>query len=81
MALPALGVHHPGLTSWERRYTLGCKFSAIPLFLTGIWSGWLILPNILHALTSFTPSGGSSNIIHATDYLTQPGHKVCGDQL
>jgi len=60
----------PGLTSKERRYTLGYMFSAIPLFLAGIWAGWLILPNIVTALTSFTPSGASSNIIHATDYLT-----------
>lgn len=60
----------PGLTSKERRYTLGYMFSAIPLFLAGIWVGWEILPNIVHALTSFTPAGGSSNIIHATDYLT-----------
>jgi sec-independent protein translocase protein TatC len=60
----------PGLTSKERRYTLGYMFSAIPLFLAGIWAGWLILPNIVGALTSFTPAGGSSNIIHATDYLT-----------
>ncbi len=59
----------PGLTSKERRYTLGYMFSAIPLFLAGIWTGWLILPNIVVALTSFTPVGGS-NIIHATDYLT-----------
>ncbi|MBW4095280.1 MAG: twin-arginine translocase subunit TatC [Acidobacteria bacterium] len=59
----------PGLTSKERRYTLGYMFSAIPLFLLGVWCGWLIMPNIVHALTSFTPQGGS-NIIHATDYLT-----------
>jgi sec-independent protein translocase protein TatC len=59
----------PGLTSKERRYTLGYMFSAIPLFLAGIYSGWVIMPNIVRALTSFTPQGGS-NIIHATDYLT-----------
>jgi sec-independent protein translocase protein TatC len=58
----------PGLTKKERRYTLGYMFSAIPLFAAGVWAGWLIMPNIVHALTSFTPSGGS-NIIHATDYM------------
>lgn len=59
----------PGLTSKERRFTLGYMFAAIPLFLAGIWSGWLIMPNIVHALTAFTPRG-ASQIIHATDYLT-----------
>ncbi|WP_125612079.1 twin-arginine translocase subunit TatC [Specibacter cremeus] len=58
----------PGLTRKERKYTLAYMFSAIPLFLAGVYAGWLILPNIVFALTSFTPSGGS-NIIHATDYL------------
>jgi sec-independent protein translocase protein TatC len=59
----------PGLTSKERRYTLGYMFAAIPLFLAGIWSGWLVMPNIVHALYSFTPAT-ASNIVHATDYIT-----------
>ncbi|WP_026554745.1 twin-arginine translocase subunit TatC [Arthrobacter sp. 35W] len=58
----------PGLTKKERGYTLAYMFAAIPLFAAGIWTGWLIMPNIVHALTSFTPTGGS-NIIHATDYM------------
>ncbi|MCU1572290.1 MAG: tatC [Micrococcaceae bacterium] len=59
----------PGLTRKERRYTLGYMFAAIPLFLAGIWSGWLVMPNIVHALYSFTPAT-ASNIVHATDYIT-----------
>lgn len=58
----------PGLNSKERRYTFGYMFAAIPLFLAGLYCGWLFVPNIVRALTSFTPDGGS-NIIHAVDYL------------
>lgn len=58
----------PGLTKKERRYTLSYLAAAIPLFLAGIYAGWLIWPNIVRALTSFTPTGGS-NIMKAVDYL------------
>lgn len=60
----------PGLTAKERRYTFGFVFAAIPLFLAGLYIGWLVMPNIVHALTSFTPQQvGASNIIQATDYF------------
>ncbi len=58
----------PGLTKKERRYTLSYLFAAVPLFLAGVFVGWLIWPNIVRALTSFTPEGGS-NIMKAVDYL------------
>lgn len=58
----------PGLTKKERRYTLSYMAAAIPLFLAGVFVGWLIWPNIVRALTSFTPTGGS-NIMKAVDYL------------
>jgi len=58
----------PGLTKKERRYTLSYLFAAVPLFLAGVYVGWLIWPNIVRALTSFTPEGGS-NIMKAVDYL------------
>ncbi|GAA4659156.1 twin-arginine translocase subunit TatC [Arthrobacter cryoconiti] len=58
----------PGLTKKERRFTLSYLFAAVPLFLAGIYAGWLIWPNIVRALTSFTPTGGS-NILKAVDYL------------
>lgn len=58
----------PGLTKKERRYTLSYMFASVPLFLAGIYAGWVIWPNIVRALTSFTPKGGS-NIMTAIDYL------------
>ncbi|PXA64849.1 twin-arginine translocase subunit TatC [Arthrobacter psychrochitiniphilus] len=58
----------PGLTKKERRYTLSYMFASVPLFLAGIFAGWIIWPNIVRALTSFTPAGGS-NIMKAIDYL------------
>ncbi|ALE06006.1 preprotein translocase subunit TatC [Arthrobacter sp. ERGS1:01] len=58
----------PGLTKKERRYTLSYMFASVPLFLAGVWAGWIIWPNIVMAMTSFTPSGGS-NIMDALDYL------------
>lgn len=60
----------PGLTKKERRYTLGYMFASVPLFLAGIYAGWVIWPNIVRALTGFTPAGSeSSNIITALEYL------------
>jgi sec-independent protein translocase protein TatC len=58
----------PGLTSKERRYTLGYMAAAIPLFLAGIWVGWLVVPQVVHALTQFTPAG-SSSVIDARTYI------------
>lgn len=58
----------PGLTKKERRYTLSYMFASVPLFLAGIFVGWIIWPNIVKALTAFTPAGGS-NIMKAIDYL------------
>lgn len=61
----------PGLTMKERRYTLGFMAAAIPLFLGGLYTGWLVVPNLIHALLGFTPKdSGASNIIQATDYIT-----------
>ncbi|MBT1001768.1 twin-arginine translocase subunit TatC [Paenarthrobacter sp. DKR-5] len=59
----------PGLTSKERRYTLGYMAAAIPLFLVGVWTGWLVLPNVVRALTQFAPSETAS-VLPATDYIT-----------
>ncbi|MFC0459101.1 twin-arginine translocase subunit TatC [Arthrobacter liuii] len=58
----------PGLTSKERRYTLGYMAAAVPLFLAGIWVGWLVVPQVVHALTQFTPEG-SSSVIDARTYI------------
>ncbi|GHG40259.1 Sec-independent protein translocase protein TatC [Sinomonas cellulolyticus] len=58
----------PGLTSKEKRYTLGFMLAAVPLFLAGIWVGWLVTPQVVRALTQFTPSG-FSNIIDGREYV------------
>ncbi|PYH01736.1 twin-arginine translocase subunit TatC [Arthrobacter stackebrandtii] len=60
----------PGLTKKERHYTLSYMFASVPLFLAGIYAGWLIWPNIVKALTSFTPAEtDSANLMQAMDYL------------
>jgi sec-independent protein translocase protein TatC len=58
----------PGLTSKERRYTLGYMAAAVPLFLAGIYAGWLVVPQVVRALTQFTPTG-SSSVIDARTYI------------
>ncbi|WP_235778488.1 twin-arginine translocase subunit TatC [Sinomonas notoginsengisoli] len=58
----------PGLTAKERRYTLGFMVAAVPLFLAGVWVGWLVTPQVVRALTQFTPSG-FSNIIDGREYV------------
>ncbi len=59
----------PGLNRKERNYTFGFMFAAIPLFLAGAYCGWLVMPNIVYALTSFTPQGGT-NFIQANEYIS-----------
>lgn len=45
----------PGLTSREKKYTFGFFFTAVPLFLTGGFVGWLLFPHMVELLASFTP--------------------------
>jgi sec-independent protein translocase protein TatC len=59
----------PGLTKREKRYSIGFVAAAVPLFLAGIGLAWLVLPNAVHFLLGFTPSG-TANIITAGDYFT-----------
>jgi sec-independent protein translocase protein TatC len=58
----------PGLTKKERRYTLGYMAAAVPLFLAGVWVGWMVTPQVVRALTQFTPSG-FSNMVDAREYV------------
>ena len=58
----------PGLTKKERHYTLGYMAAAVPLFLAGVWVGWMVTPQVVRALTQFTPAG-FSNLIDARDYV------------
>lgn len=58
----------PGLKKHERRYSLGFLFAAVPLFLTGCYVAWAMLPAFIKSLLAFTPAG-SANIISASDYI------------
>lgn len=58
----------PGLTKKERTVSLIFILVAIPLFLSGCYVAWLALPNVVVALTEFTPTG-AENTIHAAEYL------------
>lgn len=63
----------PGLTRKERWYATGFLLAAVPLFLSGVALAWLVLPNAVQFLTSFTPDNSddlSSNIIEARDYIS-----------
>ena len=59
----------PGLTRKERRYALAFLGAAVPLFLTGAYLAWLVLPNAVALLTEFTPEG-AANLIDAQLYLS-----------
>ncbi len=65
----------PGLTVKERRYTLGYMGAAVPLFLAGVWVGWSVTPQVVRALTQFTPSG-FSNLIDGREYIDFVTHMV-----
>lgn len=45
----------PALTRKEKRYTFGFFFSAVPLFLGGCATGFLIFPHIVQVLAGFAP--------------------------
>lgn len=58
----------PGLTTKERRYTLGFMGASVPLFLAGAAIAWWLLPRAVAVLTGFTPQG-AANIMDAQTYL------------
>lgn len=58
----------PGLSKKEKLYTLGFFGTAIPLFLAGIYAGWLVFPNIVRLLISFAPQEDSA-LLTARPYL------------
>ena len=43
----------PGLKRKEKRYAFGFLGTAVPLFLLGIYSGWVLLPNIVRVMATF----------------------------
>ena len=59
----------PGLTRKERRTSLWFVAAAVPLFLSGVWLAWTILPRAVRILLEFTPED-ASNIIGAEDYFS-----------
>jgi sec-independent protein translocase protein TatC len=59
----------PGLTRRERLVTVGFLAAAVPLFLTGAYLAWALLPQAVGVLTGFTPSD-AFNLISASEYLT-----------
>lgn len=61
----------PGLTTRERKMSLGVFATAMPLFLTGCYFAYMTLPKALIILFGFTPDDEkSSNIQQASDYFT-----------
>lgn len=58
----------PGLKKREKRFVLGFLFAAVPLFVAGCVSGWIVLPHIVELLTGFA-SSEDSTVLTASDYL------------
>lgn len=50
----------PGLTKREKRWSLGFIAAMVPLFLTGVFVAFSILPTALLVLYGFTPPGASN---------------------
>lgn len=58
----------PGLTRKEVRYTIGFLSAAIPLFVAGLYVGWLIMPHMIELMAAFVPSG--QGVAQFYDYST-----------
>ncbi|MBB4735261.1 sec-independent protein translocase protein TatC [Micrococcus cohnii] len=58
----------PGLKRNEKKYAIGFLSAAIPLFLLGIFLGWLVLPQAVIFFFGFTPEAGA-NMIPAQTYI------------
>ncbi|WP_029144289.1 twin-arginine translocase subunit TatC [Microbacterium luticocti] len=58
----------PGLTRKEIRYTVGFMCAAIPLFVGGLYVGWLIMPHMVEIMALFVPDG--DGISRFYDYST-----------
>ncbi|MBU1251903.1 MAG: twin-arginine translocase subunit TatC [Actinobacteria bacterium] len=58
----------PALHQREKRYAIGFLGAAVPLFLAGCATGWLILPNIVSLLTGFAPED-TTTLLTARVYL------------
>ncbi len=58
----------PGLTRKEIRYTVGFLAAAIPLFVAGLYVGWLIMPHMVVLMSNFVPN--DQGIAQFYDYAT-----------
>jgi sec-independent protein translocase protein TatC len=58
----------PALDRRTKRIALTFSLVSTPLFLSGCYLAWYLIPNFVKGLLSFTPEG-SSNVINANDYI------------
>ena len=58
----------PGLTKKEKRWSLAFIAAMVPLFLTGVYVAFSVLPTALQVLYGFTPAG-ASNIQQNSEYF------------
>lgn len=59
----------PGLTTKERRYTIGFLAAAAPMFIGGVALAWWVLPRAVVLLVNFAPDD-ATNLLDAQGYLT-----------
>ena len=59
----------PGLTRKEKKLSVAFVAAAVPLFLSGCYMSYLVLPRAVETLLSFAPDSGS-NILGSADYLS-----------
>jgi sec-independent protein translocase protein TatC len=58
----------PALTRRELRFALAFFGSAVPLFLAGCATGWLVVPHMVLLLAGFAPDG-SATLVTASTYF------------
>ncbi len=58
----------PALNRKEKWTAVGFLASAVPLFLAGVYAGWIVLPNIVRLMSTFQPSEDAFQI-EARSYL------------
>jgi sec-independent protein translocase protein TatC len=58
----------PALVAKEKKVVLGFLAAAVPLFFAGVFTGWVVLPNIVILLTGFAPEQ-SATLLTARVYL------------
>lgn len=59
----------PGLKKTEKRYAIGFIAASVPLFLSGIWLAYMVLPQAIEFFFSLNPEG-TANIIQPDIYFT-----------